>query len=205
MLPATVEHRIRAAYGGRRGFARHLYYRALYLPAVPARRRDWSKVHRLIFVCDGNICRSAYAEAKARSMGLNALSFGCRTDGGVGANEVAIRVSTRRGIDLTSHVTRGPLDISLAADDLVLCFEPRQAREVARVARPAGAPTSLIGLWSSPRRPYVHDPYGAEEAYFETCFDIVDSALVNLSARLVPLFAQARMGAGSTDAPRSGL
>ena len=36
----------------------------------------WEDVDRLVFVCTGNICRSAYAEYKARSLGMSATSFG---------------------------------------------------------------------------------------------------------------------------------
>ena len=37
---------------------------------------DPAKVRRLVFVCHGNICRSAYADVLARRAGMNVASFG---------------------------------------------------------------------------------------------------------------------------------
>jgi hypothetical protein len=44
----------------------------------------------------------------------------------------------------------------------------------------AGAQTTLLGLWSTPPRPHLTDPYGGSVDYFNRCFMIIDSAVVRL-------------------------
>src|SRR5207237_1259532 len=60
---------IQARYGRRAGWLR--YHMARTLDSVgafaPLRRVAWNDVERLVFVCQGNICRSAYADARGRS------------------------------------------------------------------------------------------------------------------------------------------
>jgi protein-tyrosine phosphatase len=36
-------------------------------------------------------------------------------------------------------------------------------------------------LWASPERPHLEDPYGLSDAYFDTCFDVIDSALFRIA------------------------
>src|SRR5207237_1259531 len=67
--------------------------------------------------------------------------------------------------------------------DLRIAMEPAQIRRLARLA--TAAPTTLLGLWATPPWPHLEDPYGLSPAYFDTCFDIIDSAVERI-ARLAP-------------------
>src|SRR4051812_36705278 len=75
-MPASEE--IQARYGRRAGWVRHHLARTLdrFGAFFPLRRIPWTEVERLVFVCQGNICRSAYADALARRAGLRSVSFG---------------------------------------------------------------------------------------------------------------------------------
>jgi protein-tyrosine phosphatase len=58
---------------------------------------------RVLFVCTGNICRSPFAEAVARSEGLDAESAGLEAYAGAGPTDDAIAVARELGYDLSSH------------------------------------------------------------------------------------------------------
>ena len=64
--------------------------------------------------------------------------------------------------------------------DLLLAMEVRQLDRLAADPRLAALPRSLLGLWATPRRPHLHDPYSLSDAYMRTCFELIDSAVVAL-------------------------
>jgi len=153
----------------------------------------WDEVRRLVFICTGNICRSPYAEYRARALGLPASSFGLSASTGAPADAIARRCAARRGIDLEPHRAREDADFEILAGDLLLAMEPRQGPLV--VARFAAAPCqiTLLGLWSTPRRPHIHDPHRLSEAYFDRCYAVIDSAIAAIGERM------RRAGAGAAE------
>lgn len=174
-------------YGGKRAWLRLIGERA----ALAAGRYagldaiDWSGVARLVFVCSGNICRSPYGEAKARSLGVPAASFGLSADARSAVDPRAKDVAARRGVDLSSHQVRSVAEIHLSPTDLLLLFDPRHAA-VLQSQLPAAlrAPVRPLGLWSSPACPYIHDPFGLDERYFDACYARIDTAVARLAALL---------------------
>ncbi len=146
---------------------------------------DWNRVHRLVFICSGNICRSAYGEARAHFLGLRTASAGLNAVGGGTADPQAIRIATERGIDLQNHRTTPFKAFEPRNGDLFLCMEPSQARAVReQVKTTPGVQVTLLGFWSRPPRPFLQDPYGLKGAYWQTCFDLIDSAIDNLYCRV---------------------
>ena len=97
-------------YGRKQGLVRCLYHGLLDRSGRYARlgRIDWGRIERLVFVCQGNICRSAYAEARARAMGVEALSFGLGTQGGDESPPLMRRLAADAGLDLAAHRYRPP-------------------------------------------------------------------------------------------------
>ena len=136
---------------------------------------DASRVLRLVFVCAGNVCRSRYAEARARALGFEAGSFGLSADGRSPPDPVAVRAARRRGIELLPRLSRRARDVRPTAGDLLVAMEPQQARALRR-AHPR-AQVALLGLWFSTPRPVLADPYGLSDAYFDTCFGCIDEAV----------------------------
>ncbi len=66
-----------------------------------------------------------------------------------------------------------------------MLFDPRHRGILGRQMPKGPAPSvALLGLWSTPAYPYIHDPFGLDEQYFEACFDRIDSAIVGLIAEL---------------------
>jgi protein-tyrosine phosphatase len=173
-------------YGRKQGFIRHVFH--LFLGCIGCYRKfwrvDWTRVERLIFVCKGNICRSPYAEAKARATGLTAISFGLEVGNGTSADTNAIKIATQHGIDLTLHRPRSIASIAIKEYDLLLAMEPWHARKLLELYGETQVQVSLVGLWSHPRRPHIEDPYGLSEQYFSECFAVIDDAIREISIRL---------------------
>lgn len=139
------------------------------------------KPERLVFVCTGNICRSAYAEALARSLGLEAVSAGVRTTPGLPANPQAILEARARGLDLSSHRTRAWSDVALRPGDLVLPAQLHHLLAVRRRVLQEGCPAVLMSRFSGKRFAVIRDPYGQDAAVFREVFDLIDRVVHNLN------------------------
>ena len=172
-------------YGSRRGFIRACRHKLLYMLGVynNYRRIDWDKIERLVFVCKGNICRSAYAEAVAKSLGVSAISCGLSTKLDAPANADAIEIADRRGVDLNQHKTTPINSAELRTTDLIVAMEPWQADSLTRKLVSNHCIT-LLGLWWSPLRPHVQDPYGLSITYFENCFEYIDKSVYEIARKI---------------------
>lgn len=147
---------------------------------------DFGRVARLVFICGGNICRSPYAEARARSAHLPAVSFGLDARPNCSADSTAVRVAAARGLDLRRHAAQPLRGQLFKSSDLLLAMEPGQVRRLLAIARRWGAQATLLGLWASPERAYLQDPYGLSEDYFHTCFSVIDGAISAIHRRWTP-------------------
>jgi protein-tyrosine phosphatase len=177
---------VSGAFGGKRAFLRYVGFRAeaAFGGYRDLRRPDFSHVRRLVFVCKGNICRSPFAEYAARAAGFSAVSAGLAADVGMPADPAAVRAAARSGIDLRPHRSRPFHSVELGVGDLVLAFEPQQAVLLRQLLAGQGpAQLALIGLFGSPPCPYLHDPHGLSDEYFERCFGRIDDALKGLIRR----------------------
>jgi protein-tyrosine phosphatase len=181
-LDAFCEQR----WGGKRGLLRHLVWSGVDLAGGFRRFRsvDWARVDRLVFVCKGNICRSPYAEGRARVLSLETASFGIEVDARVPANAAAAQAAHARGVDLSHTRARRQGDLTLGAADLLVGMEPRHVRALEPVARAHGCQITLLGVWSEPERPYIGDPLGRSQVFFARCFAAIDSGIDGMRRRL---------------------
>jgi protein-tyrosine phosphatase len=168
-------------YGGRSAFLQHVRTRTLYALGAYRSVRDigWAAVERLAFVCKGNICRSPYACARARSLGVHAVSFGLDAADGSPADPAARQNALLRGMDLSGHRSTRLESARLTERDLVIVFEPKQITEVRRRVGDS-TPANLLGLCSRPVRPHIQDPYGMSDRYFQQCFSVIDANIAAL-------------------------
>ncbi len=84
------------------------------------------EIDRLVFVCKGNICRSSFAEAVARSKGWPAESFGLDVERSQSADEEANKVALMLGVDMTDHGSRSIHDAVFSPGDCLVAMEPEQ-------------------------------------------------------------------------------
>lgn len=141
---------------------------------------DLQHARRLVCVCLGNINRSPFAENIATSLGLHAASIGLSTTTGAPAFATAVSTARHFDIDLTAHRAIDFLDYERAEGDLLLAMEIRHARRLLALGVPEKA-IALLGHWATPHRIHIHDPHTLSDAYFRTCFTIIQSAVRELA------------------------
>jgi protein-tyrosine-phosphatase len=148
------------------------------------RQVRWAEVARLVFVCRGNICRSAYGDFYAQHLGLPAASIGTQAILGRQAHPRAIEIAAERGLDLGTHRTL-PFDSFEPQDgDLFLAMEPYQCRDVAKAKWAVAHQVSLLGLWHETNGPVIVDPYGRERQAFRSSFDLIEACIDDLRRRV---------------------
>lgn len=173
-------------YGSRRGFIRTYWHRLLYYLGKYRQYQnvDWRSIERLVFVCKGNICRSAYAEAVAQSLGIDAISCGLDTIEDAPANKSAMLAAKNLGFDLEGHKTRPVMYLILKKTDLLVVMEPWQAVFLNKHLNRTHHYT-LLGLWGVPELPHIQDPYAAVDVYFDRCFSYIQASVQTIVGKMV--------------------
>lgn len=149
-------------------------------PFVQIRPKE---VRRLVFVCLGNINRSAFADVVATGLGAHTASFGLSTNTGEPAFEKAISTAPVYGYDLAAHRATNFPDYTFQPGDLLLAMEVRHVHELIRRGIPEDS-IALLGHWARPHRIHIHDPHRHTDSYFRTCFAIIHSGVANLVEEL---------------------
>ena len=140
-------------------------------------------VRRLVFVCQGNICRSAFGGKLATDLGLPTASLGLSTTSGVPSPPEALASARRQGVDLSGHRAIDWSDFEVLAGDMFLVMEIRQAHEVRRrLNGRRDVSVALLGMWCTPITPHLHDPFTLSDSYFDTCFARIRGAVENMRA-----------------------
>ena len=160
-------------FGSRNGFARYLGY---WFLAQLGRYRNYqlrtiTGEGRIVFICNGNICRSPLAEVYARSLGREAAScgFGCR--GGFPADPRAIRFAESQGLSLESHQTINIANFEFRDSDLLVLMEPSHLRLYREKVDKAERKHRILlaGNYCEKPNPYIHDPFTCCNEFFERC------------------------------------
>lgn len=148
--------------------------------------------NNILFVCKGNICRSAFAEYRfkmivqenrdhliIRSCGLEA------NPSGQSPND-ALTVAGEYGVELTNHVPK-PVTSSYVDDaDILLAMEYRQLKEIKKKYPMHKEKIRLLREFA----PFPHnllvnidDPYGWDIPAFRKSFAMIDKSLLGLIKR----------------------
>lgn len=178
-MKAWIDHR----FGTWRGLLRLLL---AYIELATGRLRTFrlrhpEQVQRMVYVCLGNICRSAYGDNVAREFGLEVASLGLSTATGAASPAEAVDAARRQGVDLDGHRALDWGDFNVRPGDLFLVMEVRQAHELRRrLGSRSDVQVCLLGMWCSPLVPHLHDPFSLSAQYFDTCFTRVRQATVRL-------------------------
>jgi len=164
--------------------ARHLPDRLLHGRRRAAAQRMLANldVRRAVFICHGNINRSAYAAAAfTRSLPTQVRDeVRVSSMGFIGpdrpASDLAQRVAHGRGISLGSHRSRlldGP---ELKQTDLIVVMNQGQKNAVMNLLRPRPGRVLILGDLDPHRidTRTIQDPYGHPEYVFAQVFDRID-------------------------------
>ncbi|MDR7088669.1 arsenate-mycothiol transferase ArsC [Cellvibrio fibrivorans] len=182
----TLSEKIKNHYGSKRGLLRYIRFEFMrMLGAYRALKKiDFTKVTRLVFVCHGNICRSPLAEAVARKHNLPSISFGLDTRGNDPADPRAVAWASSHGYELTQHKTMRVDQYQPQVGDLLIGMEPKHIWALEHRFAQAPVQITLAGLWLPLPIAYLHDPYNANEQYFDRCERSVVMAVLQLNERL---------------------
>lgn len=169
---------IRSRFGTFRGLVRlALSYPQLALGRSASVPPDPAHIRRLVFLCQGNICRSAFADMVAQRAGVRTASFGLSTTTGRGAHGPAIAAARTLGYDMSAHKALDAADYVPQAGDLLLAMEVRQLHRLAANPRLKGLPRVLLGRWTRPMMPHLHDPYKLDDRYMAHCLRRIEQAV----------------------------
>lgn len=171
-------------FGSKKGLIRHYYYKCLLIFGGYKQYQtvDWQSVDRLVFVCHGNICRSAFCEYFARSLGLNSASVGLECTDGNSADERAQALATIRSLNMSGHATMNARNFKKQPGDLFIVMEPKHLHALKNLLG-VSYQVTLIGLWPEKKNSYVHDPYSANQKYFNNCIDYLASCVEAIACK----------------------
>jgi protein-tyrosine phosphatase len=132
----------------------------------------------VLFVCNGNICRSPYAAALARK--LLPANVSIESSGFVGPGRPvpaeAALVAAERGLDLSAHRSRLIAPDSLRGADLVLVMDQAQYHRVLDLRRSLTGRVVLLGdVDPKPiSQRLVVDPVNQPIEVFRSTYDRID-------------------------------
>jgi peptidoglycan/LPS O-acetylase OafA/YrhL/protein-tyrosine-phosphatase len=175
-------------FGSHRGLVRLAIANGLWFfgPYRRYGRVDFSKVRRLVFVCQGNVCRSPFAHhlAQQRLTAVPVCSIGLGTGSGHPADALAAEVAADFGVDLSAHRTTAVADFPIQSGDLFLVMEDRHLWQLAPLLYGRDVQVGLLGLWYRPPLALIYDPHRLTRGYFTTCFRRIAGALDGLQRAL---------------------
>jgi protein-tyrosine phosphatase len=172
---------IETNHGTHRGWIRYLLGQIEGVLGDRTRFRtlDPLRIGRLVFVCLGNINRSAFAQAVASREHVESISLGLSTTTGARATETARLIARELGFSLETHVATDFSDYEPRQDDLLLVMELRHAYRLIARGIPAER-IALLGHWARPIRYHIHDPDTLSTDYYRSCFAVILPAVNNL-------------------------
>jgi len=175
-------------FGTHRGLVRLTIANALWLfgPYRRYGRVDFAKVKRLVFVCQGNVCRSPFGHHLASKLiaELPVCSLGLGTKSGLPADSLATEVANEFGVDLSVHRTTSVTDFPIRPGDLFLVMEDRHLRILTPLLEGRDVQVALLGLWCRPPLALIYDPHRLSPEYFRTCFTRISEAVEALQQAL---------------------
>jgi len=146
----------------------------------------------VLFVCQGNINRSSYAELKsAQLMGSERLRFssaGMLPRNRRSSPTVAIAAAAQHGVDMSGHRSRHAGADLLAAASMIIVFDEINLRSIQKRYPALRNRVFLLGEMDADAAVEleIHDPEGKTEATFLATYRRIDACLTALARTIAP-------------------
>jgi protein-tyrosine-phosphatase/predicted ATP-grasp superfamily ATP-dependent carboligase len=138
---------------------------------------------RILFICQGNICRSPYAEYKFRQLlpadaPLVVQSAGLLPRNRRGSPQGALVAAEHRGVDLSSHKSLHASRELVENADVIFLFDEINALSFERRYPGLVAKTFPLDVFSRVKTTSeIHDPEGKSVEVFSVIYDEIDDCL----------------------------
>ena len=183
MQPGIRE--LRQAFGARRASGRRTGLVRAMAAAAPG------SPLRVLFVCQGNINRSSYAELRARQL-FPADRFSFTSAGMLPRNRrasptAAISAAAAHGVDMATHRSRHATPAILHGADIVIAFDEINLASIAARDPALHASVFLLGeagndtATADRNGVQILDPEGKDDATFMATYDRIDACLSALA------------------------
>ena len=168
------------------------YLRLLARRPSPWRLPPRGPASSVLFVCHGNVMRSAFAAAlwEARPVrtpdgrASKALSGGMHTRAGRPAEPQAVQVASEFAI-LLAHHRSTPVDAALIqASELIFAMDLMNAADLMACFPAARNQIFLLGALGGGSQVDIPDPYGAELPEVRACFRRIDACVAAVARHL---------------------
>ncbi len=160
-------------------------------PAIPSVFPE-----RVLFVCSGNMCRSAYGEYRFKALissshpQTRVISAGTLRITGQPAAAGMIAAAAERGLDLSPHRSNALSGVLVQSADTIFAMEQAHRDALLRIDPQAGSKIVMLGLYLNSPALEIEDPIGREPEVYCRVAAQIDEALGNwirrCEARLSP-------------------
>lgn len=144
----------------------------------------------LLFVCSGNTCRSALAEALALKIAarrgiqdINVSSAGTNAWDNAPATDEALLVGMERDLDLTDHRSRKLTPAIVSEADLIFVMTPGHLEPVRQMGG-RGKVHVIDEYASGTANQGISDPYGGDLETYRHTADLLEQEIEKLFDRL---------------------
>lgn len=145
---------------------------------------------KIMFICTGNTCRSAMAEAilrkkvQERNIDVEVCSAGIYAENGDEPTDVAIEVMENKGIDMKGHKATNIKNSKIVEMDLILCATNSQKLQVMTLYPELKEKIYTIKEYAYGENGDIQDPWGNSLRVYGNCAKELEESIDKIIEKL---------------------